>query len=148
MSLLLLLVVALVAFGALAVLVVALRSSKPDVIDVRPPAGAVVQGSGPIHDLLRAGKTIEAIKHYRELTGSSLLEAKTAIDALQRGQPVAIPLSKVSAPPGPVLEDAQLKQHLAHGQLIDAVKRYRELTGLGLKEAKDAVESLRDSMKS
>ncbi|MDP1918544.1 MAG: ribosomal protein L7/L12, partial [Myxococcales bacterium] len=46
------------------------------------------------------------------------------------------------------IDDAELRRHLAGGRLIDAIKRYRELTGLGLKESKDAIESLRDSMKS
>jgi hypothetical protein len=33
--------------------------------------------------LLEAGKKIEAIKRYRELTGASLAEAKTAVERLQ-----------------------------------------------------------------
>jgi large subunit ribosomal protein L7/L12 len=37
---------------------------------------------------------------------------------------------------------AQLLVHLAAGHKIEAIKLYRERTGLGLKEAKDAVEAL------
>ncbi|MGQ4596499.1 ribosomal protein L7/L12 [Nocardia sp. R6R-6] len=35
---------------------------------------------------------------------------------------------------------AQIDALLAQGKKIHAIKRYRELTGCGLKEAKDAVE--------
>ncbi len=38
--------------------------------------------------------------------------------------------------------DEQIRSALAHGELILAIKRYRELTGAGLKEAKDAVETM------
>jgi ribosomal protein L7/L12 len=38
--------------------------------------------------------------------------------------------------------DPEVQRHLAQGQLIAAIKRYRTLTGAGLKEAKDAVEAL------
>ncbi|MFF7942264.1 ribosomal protein L7/L12 [Nocardia gamkensis] len=36
---------------------------------------------------------------------------------------------------------AEIDGLLAQGRKIHAIKRYRELTGCGLKEAKDAVES-------
>jgi ribosomal protein L7/L12 len=38
--------------------------------------------------------------------------------------------------------DAQVQQLIADGKTIEAIKRYRELTGLGLAEAKKAVERL------
>jgi ribosomal protein L7/L12 len=40
-------------------------------------------------------------------------------------------------------QDPELRGYLERGQLIDAIKRYRDLTGVGLREAKDAVEALR-----
>ena len=43
--------------------------------------------------------------------------------------------------PGPD-SDPQVREAIAGGNLIGAIKRYRELTGLGLAEAKDAVEKL------
>ena len=55
--------------------------------------GALVQKAQRIkevRDLARAGKTIEAIKLYREITDSSLTDAKAAVEALQRGQPVML----------------------------------------------------------
>ena len=39
--------------------------------------------------------------------------------------------------------DAEIKQLLALGQSIEAIKRYREKTGVSLGEAKAAVEALR-----
>ncbi|NUP49789.1 MAG: hypothetical protein HOW97_21130 [Catenulispora sp.] len=37
----------------------------------------------PVLELVRGDKPIQAIKLYRELTGASLREAKTAVDALK-----------------------------------------------------------------
>jgi hypothetical protein len=49
-------------------------------------------------------------------------------------------------PPAATLDDAavaaQLAVLIAAGQKIEAIKLYRERTGVGLKEAKDAVEAL------
>ena len=40
-------------------------------------------------------------------------------------------------------QDPELRGHLERGRLIEAIKRYRVLTGVGLREAKEAVEALR-----
>jgi ribosomal protein L7/L12 len=39
--------------------------------------------------------------------------------------------------------DPEIQDLLAKGNEIQAIKRYRELTGLGLKEAKEAIEKAR-----
>ena len=44
------------------------------------------------------------------------------------------------------IADPELLSLLAQKQLIPAIKRYRELTGAGLKESKDAVEALQRSL--
>jgi ribosomal protein L7/L12 len=44
------------------------------------------------------------------------------------------------------IADPELLTLLEQKQLIPAIKRYRELTGSGLKESKDAVESLQRSL--
>jgi ribosomal protein L7/L12 len=68
--------------------------------------------------------------------GVGLKEAKDAVEAIQRGQ---------AARSGPLgdrdLED-EVVSLLEQGQKIEAIKRYRERTGVGLKEAKDAVERM------
>lgn len=46
-----------------------------------------------------------------------------------------------------VKPDADIESLLAAGQLIAAIKLYRERTGVGLAEAKDAVEQMRDMMR-
>lgn len=38
-------------------------------------------------------------------------------------------------------EFADIDELIEHGKLIQAIKRYRELTGAGLREAKNAVET-------
>ena len=43
--------------------------------------------------------------------------------------------------PGAPVVDAEVDAFLRQGQLIAAIKRYREVSGVGLKEAKDAVEA-------
>jgi ribosomal protein L7/L12 len=150
-----------VVVGLLALAVVALVLSAKNNVEVvdlpRPPvarpAPSQSPASGPVADLLREGKKLEAIKRFREQTGAGLKEAKDAVEAMERGGAVEIPVAHAPAAPRRItselaIDDAELRRHLAGGRLIDAIKRYRELTGLGLKESKDAIESLRDSMKS
>ena len=43
---------------------------------------------------------------------------------------------------GDVSTDAELIALINDGRKINAIKRYRDLTGLGLAEAKDAVEQI------
>lgn len=51
---------------------------------------------------------------------------------------------RVSMPvqPGPVEASKSVRAELAAGRKIQAIKLYREEHGVGLKEAKDAVEAL------
>ena len=42
----------------------------------------------------------------------------------------------------------QIKDALLHGNKIQAIKLYREQTGVGLKEAKDAVEKLEAELRN
>jgi ribosomal protein L7/L12 len=43
-------------------------------------------------------------------------------------------------------EDPEIRTAIEDGNLIPAIKRYREVTGAGLKEAKEAVEAIRARM--
>jgi ribosomal protein L7/L12 len=54
------------------------------------------------------------------------------------GAPASLNASAAQA-----IQDPELRAHLERGQLIDAIKRYRDLTGVGLREAKAAVEAMR-----
>ncbi|MFT3706262.1 MAG: hypothetical protein QM817_01220 [Archangium sp.] len=54
-------------------------------------------------------------------------------------------------PPGSIIrqvEDAEIEAQIRNGLLIDAIKLYREKNGVGLKEAKDAIEAWRDRMRA
>jgi ribosomal protein L7/L12 len=102
-------------------------------------------------DFLTQGRKIEAIKRVRVLTGVGLKEAKDFVEMVERGeidisQPA--PLPPLPSTPSPTFQvspeqaayDPEVREYLAQGQKINAIKRVRELTGLGLKEAKDWVE--------
>jgi large subunit ribosomal protein L7/L12 len=72
----------------------------------------------------------------------SRLEATVA--SLQ-GQLAALgsgPAPAVSAPPADLAWLAEVRRLKDSGKLIHAIKAYREHTGVGLKEAKDAVEGM------
>jgi len=86
--------------------------------------------------LLAEGQKIEAIKVYRERTGAGLAEAKDAVEALEAGK--RLPSQGMTDPES----DKELIALLEQGQKIEAIRMYREKTGAGLKEAKDAVEAL------
>jgi ribosomal protein L7/L12 len=90
---------------------------------------------------LAAGKTIDAIKTYREATGVGLKEAKDAVDSLAAGSPLTVPEAVLAPAPPP--GDAQVETLVAQDRLIDAIKVYRAIHGVGLKEAKDAVDAIK-----
>jgi ribosomal protein L7/L12 len=92
--------------------------------------------------LLAQGNKIAAIKHLRELTGLGLKEAKDYVEAMpSSGTLPALP-SGGSAQPASAGGLAEVHALAQRGQKIEAIKRYRQLTGVGLKEAKDYVDRL------
>jgi ribosomal protein L7/L12 len=99
-----------------------------------PPAASLEE----VHRLALQGQKIQAIKIYRELTSVGLKEAKDYVDALESGgQPAAaVPT------PTPTGSLAEVHALARQGQKIQAIKLYRQLTGAGLKEAKDYVDVL------
>ena len=99
-----------------------------------------------------AGNKIQAIKLYREMSHVSLFDAKQAIDQLDlqlrasTPESFAAPPSAESAVPSPPTPEQlePIKAQALAGNKIQAIKLYRELTGLGLAESKQAVEDLTD----
>jgi ribosomal protein L7/L12 len=86
-----------------------------------------------------AGNKIAAIKLYRDATGAGLAEAKEAVELIAAGKPPKAAGSE------PQPDDAALQgitAAISAGSLIEAIRLYRAATGLGLKEAKDAVDAL------
>lgn len=114
---------------------------------INPPGGELCRSCGAslpasqgismdeIRSLATAGKKIEAIKLYRGLTGMGLKEAKDAVEALERGESIVSKSLDESA-------EVQMLLLLKQGNKIQAIKLYRERTGAGLKDSKEAVEAL------
>lgn len=89
------------------------------------------------------GKLIEAIKRLRAATGLGLKEAKDLVDAHLAGDHVS--LSTPSATEATHVPDA-VRQALADGNKIEAIRLLRDHEGLGLKEAKDRVDAMEQSL--
>jgi ribosomal protein L7/L12 len=88
-------------------------------------------------------RKINAIKLYREFTGVGLAEAKAAIDQFRAAEHTPGGADTGAEQTG--LSDQQFQSILAElrGQrMIPAIKLYREYTGVGLAEAKSAVEQI------
>lgn len=98
-----------------------------------------------IHEYIREGQLIHAVKLYREATGASLAEAKRAIEEAARNESFGLP-EGVTDNDNPLLE-ARVRSLLAKGRKVEAVKVYREEYRLGLKAAKEAVDRIEASMK-
>ena len=88
-------------------------------------------------DALRLGRTVEAIKLLREATGMGLAEAKSLIDGYMSGNAMALPAAATRTLQ---LPDSVAEQ-LRRGNKIEAIKMLRKKSGLGLKEAKDLIET-------
>jgi len=98
-----------------------------------------------IHEHIHNQQLIHAIKLYREATGASLAEAKQAVEEMARDE-FSKPPSNTMDYDNPILE-AKIKSMLSKRQKVAAVKIYREEYGVGLKEAKDAVDRIEAGMK-
>jgi ribosomal protein L7/L12 len=91
-----------------------------------------------VRQLLGAGRKIEAIKVYRQLTGVGLRKAKETVERLAAAGQLAAPTQGPDPAQGTDL--SEVRQLLYAGRKIEAIKVYRQLTGVGLREAKAAVE--------
>jgi len=111
-----------------------------------------------IASLLRAGKKLNAIKVYRAATGASLVDAKAAIERMEQAIQLGIALVDSDMQP-PLAQSAstvnmnvqgallvEIELLLAQRKKIQAIKLYREHTGLGLADAKNAVDQIERMM--
>lgn len=105
------------------------------------PENSWSQRQNELLELLRTGENIAAIARYREWTGLGLKESKEAIDHLERTGSLPPPPPKRSLELPPAIE-TQIVELLRARQKIQAIKIYRELSGCGLKDAKEAVEEI------
>jgi ribosomal protein L7/L12 len=98
-----------------------------------------------VRSLLAQGRKIEAIKQLRLETGLGLREAK---DMIERNESSLFSYESSDQPVRtPPDLSSQVKELLNQGKKIEAIKLYRAETGLGLKEAKDAVDHIQREMK-
>lgn len=96
-----------------------------------------------IQSALRRGSKIEAVKLYREATGASLAESKDAVEAMPVDSIPVGDLPSILPTTGMTPEKMQaVLSAIGRGKKIEAIKLYREATGLGLAESKDAVDSM------
>jgi ribosomal protein L7/L12 len=96
-----------------------------------------------IRGAIASGNKIEAVKLTRAAMRCGLKEAKDVVDRLEAGvaESEAFAISPGAPETGPN-ELSQVRAALAAGNKIEAIRLYRELTGFGLAEAKEAVERL------
>jgi ribosomal protein L7/L12 len=87
-----------------------------------------------LRSLVTAGHRIEAVNRYREQSGTGLKDAAEAVEALAREQGISQRQSDS------VEWDVLLL--LEQGQRVQAITFYRQRTGSGLQESKDAVERI------
>lgn len=93
-----------------------------------------------ILELVRTGRKIEAVRIFREATGSGLREAKEAVEAIEAGRQTVY--AEGRKPPPTTIEENEILELVRSGNLIAAIKLHRERTGDGLKDSKEAVEAL------
>jgi ribosomal protein L7/L12 len=93
--------------------------------------------------LVQDGKKIDAIKWVREQTDLGLKEAKDAVEAIERGETPDLRSHARTATHGVTGVDLdEINELLLQDKKIEAIKLYRQQTGVGLKEAKDAIDAI------
>jgi len=95
-----------------------------------------------IRKLIASSSKIEAIKRYREKTGTGLAEAKDAVEAIAAGQPLSDSIQSRNVPPDDDAVTDEVVTLLERGEPLLAIKLVRERTSVGLKEAKEIVEQI------
>jgi len=143
-------VVVVVGAALIAMVLVGARRSRSRVDPTQVTIDAAL--AGRIKALTAKGDKLGAVKELRAATGLGLADAVRIVEKMSpaKGKPAGGPdLSKAPqtdadrllAGIGPDHLD-ELRSLVGAGQQIQAIKRVRELTGLGLKEAKDFVDGL------
>ena len=89
-----------------------------------------------VADALKRGNKIEAIKLLREATGLGLKEAKDTVESADAGT-----YRSLAASGNSLAMSKEVEAAVQQGNKLEAIKMYREENGVGLKEAKDAIEA-------
>lgn len=138
-------VVALITVGWERLLKLRWRRNKKETVllpqVVQRPAPSVEE----LKVLARSGRKLEAIRLIRNSTGQSITEARSAVEQLGLRGPQ--PMRKQ----GLILRevrDTDIEWQIRTGHLLNAIQLYREKNGVGLQEARTAVERWRDRLRA
>jgi ribosomal protein L7/L12 len=120
-------------------------SARLDELDAR------LVRSEEVNSFVRSGQMIKAIKIYREDTGASLADARAAVERIEAGLRLGIELRGRRIPEEGMSTqsdalDEEIEHLLIQGKKIEAIKLYRERTDVGLREAKDMVDTLESAL--
>lgn len=88
-----------------------------------------------VRDLIQEGRLGEAVEIYRKFAGVDEYTARDAVTEIERELRLGRETSSQ-------VDEAELGELLQQGKKIEAIKAYREATGLGLQEARDNIEAL------
>jgi ribosomal protein L7/L12 len=109
--------------------------ANPDAVSEKKKRAAYDTMDAGIRDMIQEGRIDEAIEVYQKFAG---VDEYTAMDAVAE---IEHELRQGTGVEGVDIDD-RVRRLVDEGKKIEAIKLYREMTGLGLKEAKDAVEQL------
>jgi ribosomal protein L7/L12/sugar lactone lactonase YvrE len=105
-----------------------------------------------VMDAALMGNKLVAVRALRESFPLTLKQAAELVDAMQRGEQVDLPMLQSLAPTSsqPVSLDPKTMQQISalvqSGDKINAIKLFRQATGVGLKQAKDAIDGMSVAM--
>jgi ribosomal protein L7/L12 len=114
-----------------------------------------LQHPDELRQLLKQGEKIRAIKLYRIETGVGLKDAKQAVEYIEAN--MRREQESASSAPGKdqplhmysgLVDPEKLQSLIRQGRKIEAIKYFRQQSGAGLREAKDAVDWLEASMRA
>jgi ribosomal protein L7/L12 len=120
------------------------RKSRSAARDVATAAEITDAQDNEIRDEMRAGRKLDAIKLYKDWTGSSLADARIYVDGLAVHPDVSIEdIGGYDVDQGiGVGQIDQILDALEAGKKLDAIKIYKERSGLMLMESKKCIEDL------
>ncbi|WP_222720506.1 ribosomal protein L7/L12 [Actinomadura sp. HBU206391] len=131
-------------------------AARRKAVSMPPQVALAPEVEASVRDLVARRKKIEAIKLVREHSGLGLKDAKALVDAVEAEYSLDPGSGRFGGPggfPGPGFGPAgrvapqtraRAEEIIARGAMIEAIKLVRKETGLGLIEAKDYCEALRD----
>ena len=134
-----------IIFGIAAVVVVMiLRALQSRADPSSMPDPSIPRTADGVKQLLAGGHPIRAMKLAEEIAAGDPAKAQALMEELGIKVKVSGTGDAASVAAGMLgpANDRQLQAFLLSGDKIEAIKRWRELTGHGLKEAKDAVDAL------